>query len=100
MLDRVRCWSYDTGSSIRIERTTPVGRKDGIEPMIIPSPAVTDRVHQHRQRTLRVQSRSSEAAPRGSLRVRIGHLLIAAGSSLSGDVVERPGRRSTMTRPV
>lgn len=68
--------------------------------MIIPSPAVMDRVHLHRQRTLRVQSRRPEAAPRGSLRVRIGHLLIAAGSSLTGDVIERPGRRSTMTRPV
>jgi hypothetical protein len=66
--------------------------------MIIPSSAVMDRVHQHRQRTLRVQSHRSEAAARGGLRVRIGHLLIAAGSSLSGDVVERPGRPSTMAR--
>lgn len=66
--------------------------------MIIPSPAVTDRVHQHRQRTLRMQPRRSEAVPRGGLRVRIGHLLIAAGSSLGGDVVERPGRPSTIAR--
>lgn len=66
--------------------------------MIIPSPAVMDRVHQHRQRTLRMPSRRSEAATRGGLRVRIGHLLIAAGSSLSGDVVERPGRPTTLAR--
>jgi hypothetical protein len=66
--------------------------------MIIPSPAVTDRVHQHRQRTLRMQSPRSEAAARGGLRVRIGQLLIAAGSSLSGEVVERPGRPSTIAR--
>lgn len=66
--------------------------------MIIPSPAVTDRVHQHRQRSLRMPSHRSEAVPRGGLRVRIGHLLIAVGSSLSGDVVERPGRPSTIAR--
>jgi hypothetical protein len=66
--------------------------------MIIPSPAVMNRVHQHRQRTLRVHSHRSETSPRGGLRVRIGHLLIAAGSSLSGDVVERPSRRSTLAR--
>jgi hypothetical protein len=45
-----------------------------------------------------VQSHRSEPATRGGLRVRIGHLLIAAGSSLSGDVVERPGRPSTLAR--
>ena len=66
--------------------------------MIIPSPAVTDRVHQHRQRTLRMQSHRSETLARGGLRVRIGHLLIAAGSSLSGEMVERPGRTSTLAR--
>lgn len=66
--------------------------------MIIPSPAVMDRVHQHRQRTLRVHSHRTETTARGGLRVRIGHLLIAAGSSLSGDAVERPGRPSTLAR--
>ena len=66
--------------------------------MIIPSPAVTDRVHQHRQRSLRMQSPRSEATARGGLRVRIGHFLIAAGSALSGDVVDRPGRPSTIAR--
>jgi hypothetical protein len=66
--------------------------------MIIPSPAVTGRVHQHRQRTLRTRAYRSDAVPRGGLRVRIGHLLIAVGSSLSGDVVERPGRPSTIAR--
>jgi len=68
--------------------------------MIIPSPAVTDRVHQHRQRTLRVQSHRSEPAVHSGLRVRIGHLLIAVGSSLSGDVVDRPGRPTTMARTI
>jgi hypothetical protein len=66
--------------------------------MIVPSPAVTDRMHEHRRRTLRVPARRSEAVPRGGLRVRIGHLLIAVGSSLSGDVAERPGRPSTIAR--
>lgn len=67
--------------------------------MIIPSPAVTDRVHQHRQRTLRVHHvHRSEGAAHGGLRVRIGHLLIAVGSSLSGDIIERPGRPSTLAR--
>lgn len=65
--------------------------------MIIPSPAVMDRMHEHRQRTLRMAPRSAAVA-RGGLRVRIGHLLIAAGSSLSGDVAERPGRPTTIAR--
>ena len=66
--------------------------------MIIPSPAVMDRVHEHRQRTLRVPPHRSKVASRPGLRVRIGHLLIAVGSSLSGDVVERPGRPTTLAR--
>jgi len=66
--------------------------------MIIPSPAVTDRVHAHRQRTLRMATQRSQAVTRSGLRVRIGHLLIAVGSSLSGDVAERPGRPSTIAR--
>lgn len=66
--------------------------------MIIPSPAVMVRVHEHRQRTLRMASQRAESLPRGGLRVRIGHLLIAVGSSLSGDVAERPGRPSTIAR--
>ncbi len=88
--------------TVRIESdaTTPVGRKDGITPMIIPSPAVTDRLHQHRQRTLRVRARRSQTVAGGGLRVRIGHLLIAVGSSLSGDVVERPGRPTTIARTI
>ena len=65
--------------------------------MIIPSPAVMDRMHEHRQRTLRMAPRSTAVA-HGGLRVRIGHLLIAAGSALSGDVAERPGRPTTIAR--
>jgi len=68
--------------------------------MIIPNPAVTTRVHQYRQRALRVPANRWQGAARGSLRVRIGHILIAAGSSLSGDVAERPGRPSTLARTV
>jgi hypothetical protein len=66
--------------------------------MIIPSPAVTARVHAHRQRTLRMATQRPEAVAPSGLRVRIGHLLIAVGSSLSGDVAERPGRPATIAR--
>lgn len=66
--------------------------------MIIPSPAVTDRMHEHRQRTLRMAPRRPTAVARGGLRVRIGHLLIAAGSSLSGDGAERAGHPTTIAR--
>jgi hypothetical protein len=55
-------------------------------------------MNEHRRRTLRVPARRSEAVARSGLRVRIGHLLIAVGSSLSGDVAERPGRPSTIAR--
>jgi hypothetical protein len=66
--------------------------------MIIPSPAVMDHLLQHRQRTLRFASSRADAGSHGSLRVRIGHLLIAAGSSLSGEAVELPTARRTLAR--
>lgn len=84
-----------------MDRTTllPSDERTASNQMIIPSSAVTDLFHDHRQRTLRVHHlHASARAAHGGLRVRIGHLLIAVGSSLSGDIIERPGRPSTMGR--
>jgi len=66
--------------------------------MTIPSAAVMGHLRQHRERTLRVQPNRADASPARGLRVRHGHLLIAAGSSLSGDVVERHAPRHPLPR--
>lgn len=66
--------------------------------MIIPSAAVMGHLLQHRERTLRFQPHRAHASTPRGLRVRLGHLLIAAGSSLSGDVVERHTPRHPLPR--
>ncbi|MGI8828718.1 MAG: hypothetical protein ACR2I5_02960 [Candidatus Limnocylindria bacterium] len=66
--------------------------------MMMPSPVVLDRLLQERQRQLRMSPRRSHAPATGSLRVRIGHVLIAAGATLSGERVERPARPSTLPK--
>lgn len=66
--------------------------------MIIPSPAVMDHFVQHQRRTLNIHSNPSHTTARGGVRVRFGRLLIAAGSTLSGEPVERPGRPTSLAR--
>lgn len=66
--------------------------------MIMPSPVVLDRLLQERQRQLRMSPHRSHAPDTSSLRVRIGHVLIAAGASLSGERVERPARPATIPK--
>ena len=57
--------------------------------MMIPDPGVLDRLIQDRQHDLRPAPRPAVAAPL-HMRVRIGRMLIAAGSTLSGERVELP----------
>jgi hypothetical protein len=66
--------------------------------MIIQSAAVMDHLRQHRQRTMQFRAMRTDPITHGGMRVRIGHLLIAAGSSLSGDVVERHAPRPHLAR--
>jgi hypothetical protein len=66
--------------------------------MIIPSAAVMDHLLQHRQRTLQFPVKRTDPTTHGGIRVRIGHLLIAAGTSLSGDVAERHAARPHLAR--
>lgn len=66
--------------------------------MILPNPDVLDQLIQDRQRRLRSTAvRAIEPAER-SVRVRVGHALIAAGAALAGERVERAGRRPALSR--
>jgi hypothetical protein len=59
--------------------------------MMIPSPGVLDRLIQDRHQQLKPAARTVGASA-SSVRVRIGHVLISAGSTLSGERVELPAR--------
>lgn len=65
--------------------------------MIMPNPNVLDRLIQDRHTELRATSRRLSPAP-SRLRVRLGHALIAAGSAMSGERVERSVRHSALSR--
>jgi hypothetical protein len=58
--------------------------------MILPNPGVLDRLIRDRQKQLRTPAMFRPAKVRVGLRVRIGHAMIVAGSTLSGERVERP----------
>ena len=64
-----------------------------------PNPAVLEYIIRDRQDQLRKAAYREPAAPRSvGVRVRIGHALIAAGSTLSGERVEIPARPSPLQR--
>jgi hypothetical protein len=66
--------------------------------MLPPNPGVLDTLIRDRQTTLRVAP-ARRSAPAGvALRVRIGHALIVAGATLSGERVEKPARPSALSR--
>ena len=66
--------------------------------MILPNPDVLDQLIRDRQRGLRATAvRAAEPAER-SVRIRVGHALIAAGAAISGERVERSGRRPALPR--
>jgi hypothetical protein len=68
--------------------------------MILPNPGVLDHLIRERQEKLRTTHEQAQARRRrAGMRVRIGRALIAAGSTLSGERVERPARPSTHPRP-
>jgi hypothetical protein len=60
----------------------------------MPNPGVLDDLIRERQARLRMTPRLGQDPARAPLRVRIGHALIVAGISLSGERVERPARPS------
>jgi hypothetical protein len=59
--------------------------------MLPPNPGVLDALVRDRQARLQTTDAQAEAGV-APWRVRIGHALIAAGSTLSGERVERPAR--------
>ena len=66
--------------------------------MILPNPGVLDHLIRERQEKLRRTPHEAEARGHGGLRIRIGHALIVAGITLSGERVERPARPSAHPR--
>lgn len=66
--------------------------------MILPNPGVLDHLIRERQEKLRIGRHQAKARTRDGLRIRIGHALIAAGRTLSGERVERPARPSAHPR--
>lgn len=66
--------------------------------MLLPNPGVLDSLIRDRQTTLRTTPARPLALARLALRVRIGHALIVAGTSLSGERVEQPARPSALQR--
>jgi hypothetical protein len=63
--------------------------------MILPNPGVLDTLIRDRQKQLRTPATRPAKAGIG-LRVRIGHAMIVAGSTLSGERVERPAPPSAI----
>jgi hypothetical protein len=66
--------------------------------MFTPSPGLWPGLIEARQRRMRPDPRRRRGAAHAGLRVRIGHLLIAAGSMLSGDRVEQRHQRPALPR--
>jgi hypothetical protein len=66
--------------------------------MLPPNPGVLDTLIRDRQKQLRTPPTRSSTRPIVALRVRIGHAMIAAGSTLSGERVERPAPPSALSR--
>lgn len=65
--------------------------------MILPNPGVLDHLIRERQEKLRT-THPAQAPARAGVRVRIGHALIVAGITLSGERVEQPARPSALSR--
>jgi hypothetical protein len=69
--------------------------------MMFPSnPGVLDHLIRDRQEQLRSRDATPKASASRGIRVRLGHALIVAGTSLSGEQVERPARHSASPHAV
>jgi hypothetical protein len=66
--------------------------------MLPPNPGVLDSLIRDRQKNLRTTPARRSATAGVALRVRIGHALIVAGTSLSGERVEQPARPPALHR--
>lgn len=66
--------------------------------MIIPNPVLLDRVTRERHRKLRAAAIRRSLPSADSLRRRIGHALIVAGSAVSGEPLERPAEARDLPR--
>lgn len=61
---------------------------------MVPNPALFEAVGRERQARYRSQAAGTRRRAASPLRVRIGRLLISAGTTISGDCVEMRPRRT------
>jgi len=66
--------------------------------MLPPNPGVLDQLIRDRQAKLRATPARRRPNAASTWRVRAGHALIAVGTAMSGERVERPARRSAVSR--
>jgi hypothetical protein len=98
-VDTVRNASYDAVVRKLSDKILSFGRRDGNRTMMLPpNPGVLDQLIRDRQTKLRATPARRAPSAAGNWRIRAGHALIAAGSALSGERVERPARRSAVSR--
>lgn len=62
---------------------------------MVPNSVLYDAVARERASRFRARVTASRQRPTGQMRVRIGRLLISAGTTISGDCIELRPRRST-----
>ena len=67
--------------------------------MMLPNPGVLDHLIRERQQKLWMTSAQAQTPARPGIRVRIGHALIVAGFTLSGERVEIPARPPALADP-
>jgi hypothetical protein len=66
--------------------------------MILPNPVLLGELSRERHRELRAAALRRPGPRAGSLRMRVGHALIAAGSALSRERSEQPARPPARAR--
>jgi hypothetical protein len=66
--------------------------------MIMPGPGVLNVMIRDRQKTLRTKRHGTAPRTRTALRIRVGHALIVAGHTLSGERAERPAGPPALSR--
>ena len=68
--------------------------------MIMPGPGVLNIMIRDRQTKLRAKRQERAPRTRLALRIRVGHALIVAGSTLSGERAEQPARPPVLPRAI
>ena len=68
--------------------------------MILPGPGVLNVMIRDRQTKLRAKRQERALRARLAIRIRVGHALIVAGSTLSGERAEQPACPPALSRAI